>query len=312
MLNYYDNDLLERLGVPDTYFKRHTVEYKYWFRSLLQKIDSSLIFKNLPETWPEDFFKFILWARGYVAVFKTERWGLTFQPASAISGFDFYYQPVTVSIANPYYNKQHTNHKDVELIKLTPDFHGIFDVISHYATQLAELTKSIQMQFINAKTPMVMVANSKVEAELIKSIYDSVEEGNSLVVYKNKLNDNEIIPRKEPFGFWNQDFKQTYIATDLLENLQKVLDNFYMEIGLPTTIDKRAHTLNEEMDFQAAQSQARIASWVSNLRESFERVEKLFGLRLEVEYAQNNIESDDNDFTQDGTRRGNELGSSES
>ena len=200
-----------------------------------------------------------------------------------------------------------TNHKQVELIKLTPDFHGVFDIIAKYATELAELSKSIQMQFINAKVPMVMVANSKAESEIIKSIYDSVQNGESLVVYKNKLNNNEIIPRVTPFGFWNQDFKQTYIANDLLQNLETVLNSFYMEIGLPTNVsDKKAHTLNAEAAFQSAQSQARIACWVNNLRESFERVEKLFGLKLEVEYAQNNFIADGEDIGQDGNPdRGN-------
>lgn len=299
MFDYYNNDVLEHLAIPRTYFKNQTIEYKFWFRSLLQKIDSALIFKGLPEDIPEDFFKFILWARGWIAMFQTQRWGITVQPGT-LSGYDFYYMPTKVAIANPYYNKILEIHKEAELIKLTPDFCGIFDIISHYAEQLAELTKSIMMQFINAKTPMVMVANSKAESELIKAIYDQVQNNESLVVYKNKLNDNEIIPRSTPFGFWNQDFKQTYIATDLLDNLQKVLDNFYMEIGLPTSLDKSSHVLNEEADFQSAQSQARIACWVSNLEESFKRVEKLFGIHMEVEYAQNNLTADGKSPAQDG------------
>ena len=294
MFNYYNNDMLERLGVPNTYRKNRTVEYNYWFRSLLHKIDSSLIFKGLPDDWVEDFFKFCLWARGFVAVFETKRWGISFQPVASLSGYDFYYQPTIASIANPLYNKQLVIHKDTELLKLTPDFMGVLDIIDHYATRLAELSKSIQMQFINAKVPMCMIANSKAESELIKSIYDSVQAGESLVVYKNKLNDNEIIPRVQPFGFWNQDFKQTYIAVELLQNMETVLNNFYMEIGLPTNVsDKKAHTLNAEADFQAAQSQARIACWVASLEESFERIERRFGLRLEVEYAQNNVTADD-------------------
>ena len=288
MFDIYNSDILEKLGVPDTYFKNKTVEYKYWFRSLLQKIDSSLIFKGLPEDWPEDFFKFCLWARGYVAVFNTERWGTTFQPASSISGYDFYYQPRQVVISNPYYNKTHEIHKDAELIKLTPDFHGVLDIIDHYATRLAELSKSVLMQFISAKCAMVMWPRTKAEAELLASIYDAIQSGQTYVAAKPPISNGELIPHKDAFGFWNQDFKQTYIAKDLLDNLQCVLDNFYMEIGLPTTLDKRSHTLNEEMNFQQAQSQARIACWVANLNESFERIERLFGLKLEVEYAQNN------------------------
>ena len=39
-------NLLESLHVPNTYWKNKTLEYNYWFRSLLHKIDSSIIFKG--------------------------------------------------------------------------------------------------------------------------------------------------------------------------------------------------------------------------------------------------------------------------
>lgn len=309
----YIADVFERLAIPNTYFKNRTYEYRYWFRSLLHKLDSSLVFKGLPDDWPEDFFKIILWARGYLAVFKTERWGLTFNPVSSLCGYDFYYQPTQVAIANPYYNKILDLHKNVELIKLTPDFCGILDIVDYYATKLAELSKGIDMGLINTKMPMILVANDESQAETLKAVYDNVQNGESLVVWKDKLSDGEIIPRKDPFQFWNQDFKQTYIVTELLENLQQILDSFYMEIGLPSVLDdKKAHTLNAEMDVQSAQSQARLACWVSNLEESFERIERLFGLRLEVEHAQNYTEADDDDSAQEGSRSDKRMESKKS
>ena len=291
MLDYFTNaDIVEKLGIPNTYRKNKSAEYIYWFRSLLQKIDSSLIFKGLPDHWHEDFFKFCLWARGFVVVFDTKRWGIMFNPSTSISGNGFFYEPTITSVANPLYQNTFTIGKDCELIKLTPDFLGIFDTIDKYATMLAELDKSIMMQFINAKIPMILAAHSKAESDLLKSVYDLVQSGESLIVYKNKLNDNQVIPRTEPFGFWNQDFKQTYIAVDLLQNKETILNEFYKEIGLPTNVsDKKAHTLNAEAGFEAAQSQARVASWVCNLNESFDRVERHFGLKLEVEYAQNDL-----------------------
>lgn len=305
----YLSSVFERLAIPNTYLKQKTYEYRYWFRSLLHKLDSSLKFNGLPDDWPEDFFKILLWARGYLAVFKTERWGITFNPVASLSGYDFYYQPQKVAVANPYYNKILTLHKDVELVKLTPDFCGILDIVDYYATKLAELSKGIDMGLINAKMPMVLTASNEAQSATLKAVYDSVQEGQSLVIWKDLSDNNEIIPQKEPFQFWNQDYKQTYIVTELLENLQQILDSFYMEIGLPTIMnDKKSHTLNQEADFQSAQSQARLACWVSNLEESFERVEKLFGLRLEVEHAENDINPDGSDPSQNGDRSDARLG----
>lgn len=307
---FSDKTMLEQLKIPDTYFKGKTYEYQYHFRHLLQCIDSSLKFIGLPEEWPEDVFKFCLWARGYVAVFKTEQWGLAFQPVTALSGISFYWEPTTVNISNPHFNKTFTLHKDCELIKICPDYRGCLDIIDHFATRLAELTKSIQMQYIGAKTPMAMIANSKAEADLIKSIYDTVQEGNTLVVYKNKLSDNEMIPRKDPFGLFQNDFNKTWIGLDLLQALTTEIDNFYQAIGIPSTVNKKSHMLNAEADFQSSQSSARLQCWLANLNESFERVEKMFGLHLEVEQnaqTEDNLEDDGDASSQNAERSPRKL-----
>lgn len=288
-------NILESFHVPNTYWKGRSVEYQYWFRSLLHKIDSSLDITGLPDTWPQDFLMICLWALGYVAVFKTERWGITFQPCT-ISGYDFYYQPEKCLISNPKYSKELTLHKDAELMKLTPDFMGIFDVLDHYATQLAEITKGIQMGLINAKTPMVLSAKNQAQSETLKKIFDKVQAGEPLVIWKDTQNEDEVIPHKEVFESWNQDFKQTYIVSTLLDDMQKILNSFYMEIGLPTTLDKKSHVLDSEAEFQSAQSQARIACWVTTLRESFKKINKLFGLELEVDYHER-----ESDVNWDGT-----------
>lgn len=280
-------EILENIKVPNTYWQKTSKEYRYWFRSLLQKMDSALIFEGLPEDWSQDFFLLCLWALGYVAVFDTARWGVAFQPCT-LSGFDFYYQPTKALVTNPLYQKQLEIHKDCEILKLTPDFRGVWDIVDHYATQLAEATKGINIGLINSKMPLVLTASNAAQAETLKKVYDKVQAGESLVVYKDLTDQfSEVIPRKDPFEVWNQDYKQTYIVTNLLTDLQTILDSFYMEIGLPvSTVDKKAHMLNAEADFNEAQSQARIACWVETLNESLELINKKFGLNITVDYAQ--------------------------
>ena len=61
MLDFFSEDfttLMSNMHIPDTYFK-DSVSYRYWFRSLMHKIDSSIIFKNLPKGWNNDFFMFL-------------------------------------------------------------------------------------------------------------------------------------------------------------------------------------------------------------------------------------------------------------
>ena len=42
-------NLLENTNIPANIYKTDNVAYKFWFRSLLQKIDSSIVFENLPD-----------------------------------------------------------------------------------------------------------------------------------------------------------------------------------------------------------------------------------------------------------------------
>jgi hypothetical protein len=292
------------MKIPNTYWKERTVEYKYWFRSLLQKIDSSLVFKGIPKSWSKDFFLACLWWLGFVGVFKSERFsgidekGIVFQPGWP-SGFDFYYQPTKFMVSNPKLTKEFTVHRDLEILKLTPDFCGVVDISDFYAQKLAELSKGIDMGLINAKMPIILTANNQAQSASLKAVYDKVQAGETLVVWKDQTDHfDEVIPRKDPFETWTNDFKSTYIVSELLENLQTILNSFYMEIGLPTILnDKKAHTLSAEADFQSAQSQARIACWVQTLNESFEQIYNTFGVRLEVEYATN--ETTENDSSRD-------------
>lgn len=292
-------ELLENLKFPNTYWKGKTLEYRYWFRSLLQKLDSSLIFEGVPDGWSDDFFHICLWAFGFVAVFKTNRkdldkygeGGILFQPCT-ISGYDFYYQPEKCLVSNPKYSKEFVIGKDAELLKLTPDFCGVFDIIDFYATKLAEISKGIDMGLINTKMPVIMTASNDAQAETLKKIYDKVQAGDSLVVWKDIQTGDEIIPSKEPFEVWNQDFKQTYIVHNLLEDMQLILDSFYTEIGLPVAIEKKERLISSEADFASAQSQARVACWVETLNESFEKIEKTFGIHMEVKYAAQENDTD--------------------
>lgn len=297
-------ETLGRIGVPSTYWDKKTWEYQYWFRSLLQKIDSAIVFENLPEDWPQDFFLLCLWYFGYVGLFQSARFGkeennnVVFQ-FGTLSGYDFYYQPTKFLVSNPQFTKEFKIHDDCEILKLTPDFLGCWDVLDFYAQQLAEASKGIKMGLINAKFPMILTASNQAQSETLKKVYDKVQAGESLVVWKDltKQVEDEIIPSKDPFTAWNADYKSTYIVNNLLEDMQTILNSFYMEIGLPTILnDKKAHTLDAEADFQSAQAQARLSCWITTLNESLDIINERFGLNISVKkYEEVNNDAREND-----------------
>lgn len=313
----------EAAKLPNTWSNR-SYEYRYWFRSLLQKIDSSVKIKNLPKEWPQDFFLFCLWSLGWVAVFRSERFGdtesgLAFNPCTVNQYRSFYYTPTECTVSNPLFTKTFKIHKDAELIKLTPDAYcggfGCFDILDFYADKLAECSKGIKMGLINAKMPVVIGANNEAQAQKVKAIYDKIQCGETLITYGEKLNDfgDEVIPSATPFDSWLNDFAHTYIVDKLLADMKELMNQFYMEIGLPVpdTAGKKSHLLETEVDFTGAQSQARAQCWKNTLEESFKNIERTFHYRMEVEL---HAESLQNDSVGNGTvsesRRGSEEKSS--
>ena len=311
MLDFFSDEnakFLDSLKIPNVY-QNDSFEYRYWFRSLLHKIDSSIIFKNLPEGWNNDFFMFCLWVRGYVLIFKTKRKelqkfgenGIVFQPCYLSGKLDFYYQPGEAVVANPHLdlNNTFTLGKNAYLLKLTPDFLGVLDIIHYYASKLASLSSAIDMSIENSRFGLIATASNEAQSMTLKAIYDKYQKGEALVVYDDLTKDSsEVMPRKEPFEIWIQELKKNYILTDQLADFQTILDSFYTEIGLPVSAEKKERLITSEADFSVAQSQARISCWVETLKECLEVINKELNLNIEVEDASKNDNQDNRSGTE--------------
>ena len=276
---------LEAIRVPEKYWSKKDYEYMYWFRALLQRLDACLEFKNIPENWPKNFFYLCLWTFGHVAIFETQRWGITFQPCILGGQLDFYYQPSIATVSNPRYSKQLVIGTDCEVLKLCGDYFGMLDLVDYYATKLSNLSTAVNMGVAAAKLPAVFSARNEAEKRTIEAAYDDVQSGKPIVITKQSANSDEVLPAKNLFEVWGQDFKQTYIVSQLLADIQTILDQFYNEIGIAKTVDKASHILNQEAAFQDRQSESRIRDWKKYLEESLEKVNKKFGLNMEVKYV---------------------------
>lgn len=309
-------NILESIKVPNTYWNKKSIQYMYWFRSLLQKLDSAITFENLPKEWDDDFFHICLWALGFVGVFKPDDvkqaveladFGKVVFNPGFISGYNFYYQPTTFTVSNPYlkapFTKEFTIGKNVELVKLTPDFGTTFDIIDFYASKLAELSKGIDVGILNAKMPFIVTAKNEAQSATVKKVYDKIQAGESLIVWKNIADGDEIIPTKDPFEAWINDYQKTYIVNNLLEDMQTILDSFYKEIGLPVAIEKKERLITSEADFASAQSQARISCWMETLRESLQKVNRMFDLNIEAYTSYEQDQEGEEDERQDNADR---------
>ena len=295
-LNYDQINNIEGHLQPSMLKYCNSVTYAYWQRSLFQRAISTIDFKDLPETWNasvRDFFYWCIFAYGYIGIFNTDKFGLSFQPG-ALYGFDFYYQPTEFIVANPKLNQRFKIHEDCELIKLTPDYRGIWDIISYYAMLLSALDSGINMSIVNNKFAYLMGAKNKAAAEALKKIFDKVASGEPAVVFDNSLLPNDPQSKDVPYTFLERsNLKQSYLTTDQLMDRSTLLSAFDAEIGIRSLpYNKKERLVTAEAESREQDSTARLMVWKATLDSSLELVNKMFGINIKAELTYEEKEAD--------------------
>lgn len=272
---------------PSQYKKKNNAAFMYWQRSLYQRMESLFKFE-LPDTWKGDakeFFTFCLYRFGHVGCFESEKYGFTFQPG-APGGQGWFYQPTWYMVSNPDFNSQLIIGQDVEVIKLTSDYYGTFDIINRYAEILADMDTSLSMAIENTRLSWVLGAKNKGIAETLKKIYDRIMSGQSLVIYDKAIfNDKQDSNDPTPFQFLERkDIKNSYIVDMLLKDIQNIIMEFDSEVGLPTVpYQKKERMVTDEANMKVKDGQARYESWFENLSDTIEVVNNHFGSSIKVE-----------------------------
>lgn len=286
MLTDREIQILESCHFPNTYWKDKSDSYKYWMRALYERLTSAIDFK-IPDYWSREFFCLVLFTFGYMPIFSTERWGVTFQPALPY-GWDWFYEPTEMIVTHTnMYHKRLKVGKDCEVLRLTDDYHGAWDILDHYATLLSEACQGLDVALKNAKMPLILTADNQNAAETLKQVYDKMKNGESCIVYDqpSKFLSEEIMPTgDEPFQSFINDLKSNYLGTELIDNINSIMQQFYTEVGLPSeaTEHGKSHTLNVEAEHQEEIAEARLQTWLNNLEDSCKRINKMFNIGLEA------------------------------
>lgn len=252
--------------------------FAYWERSLFQRAQSVIDF-SLPENWQgsvRDFFLYCLFRYGFIAISKNDKYGQYFQPC-ALSGYDFYYQPTKAIIANPDYHAELKIHEECEILKITPDYIGIWDVIMYYAEKFSTLDNAINMSLINCKYPFFIGAKNKTASSALKKMLDLANKGEPAVIYDMKLM-NDPNDKDMPFQIWDRgNLKECYLTTDQLNDFKTILSNFDTEIGIPSVgYEKKERLITDEVQLSMNDGCARSVTWINTLTSSISDVKKLY------------------------------------
>ena len=274
-LNYEHINLAAGTYFPSSVKAFNNEVFKFWQRSLFQRAISTLII-DVPDEWKrhKDLFYWSIFAYGYVGCFNIKEFGKCFNPCE-LSGYNFYYEPTLAILSNPAMKENNKNEfiigKECEIIKLTPDYKGVFDVINYYAEKLASMDCAINTAIINTKFAYIVGAKNKAAAEVLKKLFDKVSSGEPAVFFDKKLA-NDPVDKDVPWqALFRDNLKQSYIITDLLKDFQTILNNFDCEVGIPTIpYEKKERMVQSEAESRQIDSTARSIIWFEELKRTME------------------------------------------
>jgi len=260
--------------------------FAFWERSLFQRACSVLDFE-LPEEWEgniKDFFYYCLFKYGYLAISENDQFGKFFQPCK-LSGYNFYYQPTEVIISNPLYNDTLKIGVDCELLKLTPDYAGVWDIIQYYAEKLSVLDNAINMSLINNKYAFIWGARNKAAGEALKKAIDKINKGEPAIIYDMKLL-NDPTDKAEPWQILDRgNLKESYLTSEQLQDFQTIMNNFDTEIGIPTIpYQKKERMVTSEAESRMIDSTSRSIVWFNTLKSSIDIIKSHYPeIKIDVE-----------------------------
>ena len=307
--NYETINAIEGRYNPSMVKAYNNEAFSYWERSLFQRASSVLEWNGVPEHWNGstfDFFIYCLFKNGFVGMFNHPNYDITFQPCT-LKGRGWYYQPTDIIVTNPALTEslELKLGVDAELIKLTPDYMGIFDIITYYAEKLAVLDNAINISLINNKFAYLLTAKNKAAAEALKKMLDKVNKGEPAVIADVKVL-NDRTDKDSPFQFLERgSLKDSYLTPLQLQDMQTIINSFDAEIGIPTVpYQKKERMVTSEAESKQLDSTSRCTVWLRTLKESLKNCNELFGTNISVK-MRFDVEGGAEDELSDNVNNGN-------
>ena len=251
----------------------------YYMRALYHRILSGATF-DLPDTptWRQSrrYFKNVLYTMGFIGVVKTAKYGVVPQICNPY-GYGLFLQPTNIRVTQPLVQFEGTIGEDCEVIHLTPDWRGVWDIVEHYAIRLSTAITSLDVSLINSRVSFLAGAKNKTAAETLKYLYEAISAGEPFKVYDKKfLKSDDLNEKSEPIWTYHQDVKNNYITDNLLADMTEILRMFDNEVGILAIGDKKERRITDEVEAISDDTCARASTWFENLSDSFDNVNRLF------------------------------------
>ena len=280
---FYDhNNAYNSMLSPSTMHVRDTNLQWYFRRYLLQK--AIAVFKwKMPKQWAQNYFLYVLYCWGYIAIVNTDKFGVIPQGCS-LKGYNVMYQPTHAVIANPLLSGILEPQIDTQctLIRLQPDYGGIMDKVNFYADVMALSAETVGTNLFNSKLAYVFAASSKRDAETFKKLFDQIASGEPAAVISKDLFNEDGSPN---WMMFNQSLKDSYIVSEIMDDMRKWELKFMTDLGIPNSnTEKKERLIQAEVESNDVEVKLWADMALESLKESCQKASNMFGIELSVDW----------------------------
>ena len=259
--------------------------YDYWYFKLLDLIINMFEYRNLPAGISKRDLELNLLITGHATIIAKKD-GTLFTPLTSLYGYDEYYQPTKAVFANPVVitSKEYTIGEDCIVVYNNSLQDSIFYVkadsglntfIQRYARQLADIESTINIYTVNSRLTSIPVSNDNAVMESLKSFFKNLTIGKRAIVSDSSIIEN----------FRNVDINRTGIkdgVNDWLIARDKILEQFYRDLGIRMTNQKKAQVNTDEVESNDQLLLISSDDMLKARKKGYEEANNMFGTSIEV------------------------------
>lgn len=277
------NNVLESAFLPPVK-GLNNVTALYYRKYLFQKLLSAFKW-TVPQLWNLDYFQYVLFGWGFICIFDSKEAGFGVVPQRCgIYGYNLFYQPRKVRIANPLLPNinELTIDDDCTVLKINANYTGVLDIVDYYAVKLAMISADIESNLMNSKLSYLFTVKNQATANAVKKLYDQIAQGTPAVVVDKDLRNEDGSANWEIF---QQNLSGNYIVSDLLQDMRKLENDFCTKVGIPSTNTEKRERMSEvEVTRNDVETESLIDGWLTRLNVDIEKANTMFpNLNLKVE-----------------------------
>lgn len=263
----YDNELAEKQADQAAYCD---------YYSRLKNLASTMFkWHNLPDSVNERYLEYCLFTYGRAVFFDAPSLGYMALNC-ALEGINFYQEPNSIRPITPVKVFDSIPFDNCVLIRNTPDMYPTFLTTIRYAKMLYDIDQSIDVNIKAQKTPILILTDQK-QKQSAMALYQKYN-GNTPVIYGNKDN-------YDPNSFKVLRTDAPFVAGQLQDIKITKYNEYLGFLGIGMAEFKKERRVANEVDQFDRQSNALANIGLSQRKEACKKINRLFGLNVDVELA---------------------------